>query len=259
MRERNGRANDERADAAVSGLEPDSLEVYLLGIVDFDSALTLQERFHAEVAWRTDGSGVLLVAEHPPLVTIGRDGRSTDLADTPQELKRQHGVGVRWVSRGGGTVVHGPGQLAVYCILPLKRLNVGLAEFRRRLETVLVETVEQVRVPAVNTRAGVAVRGKDGKNKMVGWVGAAVSDGVSRFGLFLNVGPDLFLTRRLLADRVGSAVTSLESERQLRTLMHTVRQTLVERLAERFSYHRWHVYSGHPLLKRVRKPIREFV
>ena len=50
------------------------LEVYLLGIVDFDSALFLQERLAYEISGRSDAMGTLLLCEHPPLITVGREG-----------------------------------------------------------------------------------------------------------------------------------------------------------------------------------------
>ena len=52
----------------------DSLEVYLLGRVDFESAVQLQLRWAEEISGRTDRLGALFLCEHPPVVTIGREG-----------------------------------------------------------------------------------------------------------------------------------------------------------------------------------------
>ena len=52
----------------------DPLEVHLLGVVDFDAASFLQERLVYELSGRDDQTGALLLCEHPPIVTIGREG-----------------------------------------------------------------------------------------------------------------------------------------------------------------------------------------
>ena len=78
----------------------DALQVYLLGMVDFDSALFLQERLLYEISGRTDRLGGLILCEHPPMVTIGRDGSRSQLLVEPAELTKQQ-IEVRWLNRGG--------------------------------------------------------------------------------------------------------------------------------------------------------------
>ena len=97
-----------------------ALEVFLLGLVDFDAALFLQERLMMHVAQRDDGYGALLICEHPPLITIGRSGSQAEILCDAHELTARQ-IDVRWLNRGGGALVHVPGQLALYPILPLAR------------------------------------------------------------------------------------------------------------------------------------------
>src|SRR5260370_19186128 len=85
-----------------------ALEVFLLGTVDFDAALFLQERLMMDVAQRDGGQGALLVCEHPPLITIGREGSQVDIVCEPEELTARQ-IEVRWLNRGGGCLCHGPG------------------------------------------------------------------------------------------------------------------------------------------------------
>lgn len=224
----------------------DGLLVHMLGTVDFDSALYLQERLVYELADRSDRMGGLLICEHPPLVTIGREGSRADLPPDLHDLEARQ-TDVRWLSRGGGTVVHGSGQLAVYAMLPLDRLGLGLVEFRQRLEAAVIDAGRELDVPAERDARspGVWSRGRQ-----FAFVGAAVRSWVSFHGLFVNVAPDMQVQR--LVDR---RLTSIAAERQRPVSMHTVRESLVRNLASRFGYADTHLFTGHPLLKRTRKKI----
>ena len=128
----------------------DALDVYLLGRVDFDAAMFLQERMINEVQQRSDRYGTLLVCEHPPLVSIGRDGTMSDLLAEPEEFTARE-IPVRRANRGGGTLVHAPGQIAAYLILPLDRLGIGVAEYQQRLIGALFQTAKEQRVTAQPT------------------------------------------------------------------------------------------------------------
>ena len=66
----------------------ESLQVFLLGTVDFESALRLQERFRDEVSQRNDRLGGLFVCEHPPVVTIGREGSQSHLRQDASEFHK---------------------------------------------------------------------------------------------------------------------------------------------------------------------------
>ncbi|MFM8218308.1 MAG: lipoyl protein ligase domain-containing protein, partial [Planctomycetaceae bacterium] len=91
----------------------DALEVFLLGLADLDSVLALQLRLGAELEGCDDRRGMLLICEHPPAITIGRAGSRTHVGLTPGELAARE-LEVRWTNRGGGAVLHAPGQVAVY-------------------------------------------------------------------------------------------------------------------------------------------------
>jgi lipoyl(octanoyl) transferase len=225
----------------------DALEVHLLGTVDFDAVQFLQERLVYELSGREDRMGGVLVCEHPPLVTIGREGSRADLPPDLHDLAVR-GMDVRWVNRGGGVVVHAPGQLAVYPVLPLDRLGVGLAEYRRRLEETIIDTCRELRIPAERDADRAGVFTAEGQ---VAFVGAAVRSWVAHQGFFVNVAPDMALERMAgLRD-----TTSLLAQRRRRVRTTAVRESLVRNLASRFAYSQHHIYTGHPLLKRTRRPI----
>src|SRR5882757_3012289 len=108
-----------------------TLQVYLLGVVEFESALVLQRRLAYQVAGERDGA-VILLCEHPPLITVGRQGSRAHILCEPEELRAREWR-VRWVNRGGGCVLHQPGQLVVYPIVALDRLGLSPAVYLQRL------------------------------------------------------------------------------------------------------------------------------
>ena len=70
---------------------PSALEVHLLGLVDFDSAVALQERLVFDISGRDDQQGALLLCEHPPLITLGREANSSLVIDA-EWVPRNHAM-----------------------------------------------------------------------------------------------------------------------------------------------------------------------
>lgn len=227
------------------------LEVHLLGVVDFESALFLQERLIYEISGRDDSQGALLLCEHPPLVTVGREGSRAHIRAEPHDLESRL-IPVRWLSRGGGCVMHAPGQLSAYPIVPLDRLGLGLAEYRQRLEEAVVDVAreQQIRAfrqanePGVWTRLG-----------HVAQLGVGVRSWVAHHGLYVNVDPPPELLRLVQTTAGGQRSTSLTAVRGRTVSMNSVREALVRHIARRLGYERFHIYTGHPLLRRTRQRV----
>jgi lipoate-protein ligase B len=228
-----------------------SLEVHLLGLVDFESALVLQERLVYEISGRDDTQGALLLCEHPPIVTIGREGSRAHIGVEYRELTARR-MDVRWLNRGGGCLVHAPGQLAAYPILPLDRLGLGIADYRRRLEEGVLDVCRELHVAAWRRADQPGLWCRLGQFAQVG---AAVKQWTSYHGLFLNVAPSLDLMRLVYTNPACEPVTSLAAQRERVTEMHRVREALVRHLAQRLGYEQFHLYTGHPLLRRTKRKI----
>src|SRR6516165_4470029 len=113
-----------------------AFQVYLLGTVDFETALALQRRLVYEVAGDR-ARAALVLCEHPPLITVGRQGSRAHLLCDPDELRARQ-WSVRWVNRGGGCLLHAPGQLAIYPVLALDRLRLSIPDYLDRLHAALV-------------------------------------------------------------------------------------------------------------------------
>ena len=143
-----------------------------LGTVDYASALSLQQKL---VALRKEEKigDVLLLLEHPPVITLGRNAKAANVIASP-ELLAHRGVELFECDRGGDVTFHGPGQLVGYPIFdlrghprraetdygaadaPVRRASaqsaepkhLGAVDFVRRLEEVLIRTCADFTIPA---------------------------------------------------------------------------------------------------------------
>src|SRR5216110_2794768 len=122
-------------------------------MLDYATGLRLQEKL---VALRKEGliGDVLLLLEHTPVVTLGRNAKAKNILAS-SELLSQRGVEVFECDRGGDVTFHGPGQLVAYPIFDLRgfpidgeRNTLGAVEYVRRLEEVLIRTCADFGIPA---------------------------------------------------------------------------------------------------------------
>src|SRR6266852_8540363 len=135
------------AQEPISSLAPNTaLHAYLLGQVDFEAALRLQRQLIDDVSGEGEGGrAALVLCEHPPLITVGRQGSHAHILCDPEELQARRWP-VRWVNRGGGCLLHLPGQLAIYPILALDRLGLGVQDYLDRLHAVLIALLDDFNI-----------------------------------------------------------------------------------------------------------------
>jgi lipoyl(octanoyl) transferase len=220
-----------------------ALNAYLLGCQEFDALLALQRRLVYDIGGDRDTAAVV-VCDHPPGVTIGREGSRVHVRPSPEELNSREWR-VRWVSRGGGAMLHSPGQVACYPVLPLDRLRLTPAAYLAELQSVVVELLRGFDFTGTPDpdHPGVRVNGR-----RVAHVGVAVRDWVSCFGIVLNVNPDLEPFRDVYCDGDLEPMTSMQRESPNRVRLPAVRQRLVELLAARFGFGRVSVFHHHSVL-----------
>src|SRR5436190_11184175 len=216
-----------------------ALQVYLLGTLDFESALRFQRRLQYDVSGdRTQAA--LIVCEHAPLITVGRQGSRAHILCGPEEMRTRQ-WSVRWINRGGGCLLHAPGQLAIYPILPLDRLGLSIPAYLERLHDVVRTLLADFNVDSQTRtmRPGVWA----GPRPVAG-VGVAVRDWVSYFGAWINVNPDLEPFRWLRwGGTADEPMTSLVRERRGPVHMALVRERLVEHVQAAFGFTRLALFS----------------
>ncbi len=227
-------------------LELPPLEVYMLGLVDFLDVQQLQRRIVYELG--EQGGAVLILCEHPPTISVGRSGSRAHIAADFDELQSL-GIRVHWVNRGGGCVLHLPGQLAAYFALPLESFELTLQDYLDRLHLTILKVLAEF---DLSGRLRPELPGVFSGPARIATVGVAVNRWIAYHGLTLNVGPYLGLYDVLEEPGIGSApmrYTSMESRRQRHTSMSKVREAMVRCLEEVFGLENHHVFTCHPQIR----------
>ena len=165
------------------------LRVEDLGLVPYRDALAIQRELRARRISGELAEDVLLLVEHPPVVTLGRGTRASSLPLAPAALERR-GVEVFEVERGGDVTLHAPGQLVGYPILDLRRYREDLHWYLRSLEDVLIRALGTFGIEADRNpgRTGVWTAGRK-----IASIGIHVKQWVTLHGFALNVTTDLDL------------------------------------------------------------------
>lgn len=158
-----------------------------LGLVPYGEGLDLQRQLaKARIAGKI-AEDVLLLLEHPPVVTMGRTSKETNLMSSPAFLASR-GIELFEVERGGDVTFHGPGQLVGYPIIDLKRHKQDLHWYLRQVEEALVLALASYSIPAERNPGltGVWTGGRK-----IASIGVHARDWVTWHGFALNVTTDL--------------------------------------------------------------------
>jgi lipoate-protein ligase B len=171
----------------------EGVQVLELGRVPYADAMARQQAL-LEARRRGESGDVLLLLEHPPVVTLGRSARDENLRVSRDGL-RARGVELYEVARGGDVTWHGPGQLVGYPILDLAARGApDLHAYLRRLEALLCEALAELGVRAC-TRSGMtgvfAAVPPEGRPRKIASIGVGVRGWVTWHGFALNVDCDL--------------------------------------------------------------------
>lgn len=179
-----------------------------LGLVPYADALTLQRRL-ATLRTGDRIEDVLLLMEHPPVITLGRGGQKAHLRVAESSLTAL-GIEFVEVERGGDITYHGPGQLVGYPILNLADYGRDVHRYLRQLEEVLIVTLSDFGVRAGRSlgRTGVWVG-----DRKIASLGIHVGRWVTRHGFALNANMDLVPFELIVPCGIqGAQVTSMAQE-----------------------------------------------
>ena len=181
-----------------------------LGRVGYEAGVELQHRLRQKLLdGEPDASDTLLLLEHPPTYTVGRNCDRSDVVADPDWLG-QRGIAVAECDRGGRATYHGPGQLVGYPVIDLRADRRNVRGYVRDLQEVLVRTLATF---------GVAAEGGEERERIGVWVGrrkiASIGIHLRRWvtthGFALNVCTDLDDFAGILSCGFDAAVmTSIE-------------------------------------------------
>ncbi len=162
-----------------------------LGLAPYRETWELQRRVVAARKMNAV-SDVLLLCEHPHVITLGRNGKSEHLRAS-DHLLRQMNVEFHATDRGGDITYHGPGQLVGYPILNLGEMRRDVVWYVRQLEEAMIRASSDFGVPAgrARGRTGVWVELTAGGEEKLAAIGVHISRWVTSHGFAYNVATDL--------------------------------------------------------------------
>src|SRR5271154_4207551 len=187
-----------------------------LGRLDYAMALALQQQV-CTLRQQGQVDDVLLLVEHPPVLTLGRNAQRQHIV-AGSDLLARRGITVFETNRGGDVTYHGPGQLVGYPILNLRGFTppIGIVDYLRKLEEVLIRACADYGVLTQRSpgRAGVwTMPGGAVAEKKIAALGVHVSRGVTTHGFALNVTTDLHDFELIVPCGIRDrGVTSIEAE-----------------------------------------------
>jgi lipoyl(octanoyl) transferase len=207
------------------------ISVVQLGQLDYGEGLRLQRKL-VDLRKAGEIGDVLLLLEHSPVITLGRNAKAANVLASADSLAAR-GVEVFECDRGGDVTFHGPGQLVGYPIFdlrgfessqfsvlssqseqnPPRRKTLGAVDFVRRLEEVLIRTCGDFGIP---TRRVAGLTGAWTETEPVGKIaaiGVHISRSVTSHGFALNVNTDLSYFNLIVPCGITTKpVTSMKSE-----------------------------------------------
>ena len=206
------------------------LLVQRLGLVDYESALTIQKK--TEQAVKTGiQPDTLLLLEHPHTLTIGRRGDSSGVLLDEEQLKLKN-VTLFETNRGGKVTYHGLGQVVGYPIVNLSPDREDVHRYVRDLEEVLIRTMSDFGIKGFRIEGLTGVHTERGK---VAAIGVHISRWVTTHGFALNVNTNLSYFDLIIACD-GEPVTSMEVLTGREIELSAVEDRIVVHFAEVFAY-----------------------
>ena len=181
-------------------------ELHRLGLMPFAAAWDLQKSL-ADRRKLGDIPDQLLIVEHPPVVTMGRNGHDENLLASPERLASL-GIGFERIDRGGDVTFHGPGQIVFYPILDLREWKRDVGAYLRALEQLLIDALADCGLAADRWpgHTGVWIDGRK-----VAAMGVHMSRWVTTHGFALNLDIDLSYFNHIVPCGLALPVTSMRA------------------------------------------------
>jgi lipoyl(octanoyl) transferase len=208
-----------------------------LGLIGFADAFALQKRLVA--ARKAEAIGdVLLLCEHPHVITIGRNGSREHLLASERVLQ-QKGVEFHATNRGGDVTYHGPGQLVGYPVINLGAIRRDVVWYVRMLEQAMIRACGDFGVSAGRevgkTGVWIEALGAGCQAGKIGAIGVHISRWVTSHGFAFNVSTDLrYFDLIVPCGIAGRAATSLEKVLGRRVERNDAASKLSEHFGEVF-------------------------
>ncbi len=233
------------------------IRVVYLGRVGYQVAVRIQEELRAMVLAGTH-PGALLLLEHSPVVTLGRNA-SLEGVLVPRQLLEARGVELIESDRGGQATFHGPGQLVGYPVIDLRPDRRDVRRYVRDLETVLIRTLADLQLHAEHSDDQRPIGVWVGQKKIAS-IGVHLKRWVTTHGFALNLNTDLtYFDLISPCGLTSSSITSVEKC----LAPYELRCPTVENVAGLCARHFGDVFErglepfGHVSPERLERPIED--
>ncbi len=178
----------------IDRMDSEDMPVLDPGLIPYQDAFNFQLALTEQI-YKRDLKGIILLLEHPPVITIGSN-RSIKNLLTPEDDLAVLGIELISSNRGGDITLHGPGQIICYPVFNLKFFGKDLNLFVYNLEQVVINTI----IPfGLNSRRVKKHRGIFVEDKKIASIGLKVRKWISMHGFSLNVNIDLSYFKHILA------------------------------------------------------------
>lgn len=187
------------------------INVVYLGRLDYSTALALQQTI-VELLKAKRTSHTLLLLEHSPVITLGRNAGSQNILAS-RDFLAGRGIELSETNRGGDVTFHGPGQLVGYPIFDLRAFipRMGAVEFVRKIEEVLIRTCGDLGVVTHRIKGLTGVWTESDNPAKIAAIGIHISRSITSHGFALNVSTDLDYFKLIVPCGISDRpVTSLE-------------------------------------------------
>ena len=183
------------------------LNVLNLGRCDYKKAWDIQ-RDILEKRQKGELGDTLILVEHPPVITLGRNAVDSNVVVSKQYLEA-NGIGVYNIERGGDVTYHGPGQIVGYPIVALREKGMGIREFVERLEEVFIRLLKENY--GIESGLNLEFPGVWVGDSKITAIGLAVKKGVTMHGFAFNVNTNLLHFKLIVPCGLSTkGVTSLQ-------------------------------------------------
>lgn len=193
-----------------------------------------ERRKHGEIGDR------LLLVEHPPVLTLGRNGRIANVLAAPERLEHL-GVEVHEIDRGGDITYHGPGQIVGYPIIDLRDWKRDVVAYVRGIEKGIIAALARFGIESGTEAGATGVWTKQGK---ICAIGIHISRWVTTHGFALNWRTDLSYFGLIVPCGLQRPVTSMAAL-GIDVPLEIVQRAVVEEFARAFEYEAVELNAAH--------------
>jgi len=185
--------------------------------LNYNDTLKIQQDLQQQVAINRVNDHLIFV-EHDHVYTLGKNANSNNILNDKCNVVK--------TNRGGDVTYHGPGQIVIYPIFNLKKKNIGVKIYVKKIEEVIKLTLADFKI---DSHVPYKETGVWTNNKKIASIGIHVSRGITMHGLAINVSTDLSFFDHIVSCGIeGVEMTSIEKELGKKIPMNDIKTTVTK-------------------------------